>query len=62
MISIGFGLPDLVGSALSSVGLPVRPGLTALHVAAAGLAYIVSGLVLLFAASLITRLIYGSDK
>jgi hypothetical protein len=62
MISIGFGLPDIAGNALSKFGLPVRPGLTPLHVAAAGIAYLLSGFVLLFAAPLITRLVYGSRK
>jgi hypothetical protein len=60
--SIGFGLPDVTGSALSFFGLPVRPGLTALHVAAAGLAYLLPGLVILFAAPMIARLVYGSGE
>ncbi len=62
MISIGFGLPDIVGSLLSKVGLPLRPGLTALDVVAAGIAYLLPGLVLLIGAPLITRLVCGNGK
>jgi len=62
MISIGLGLPDLAESALSNFGLPLRPGVTALQVKGAGLAYLLPGLILLFAAPLIVRLVYGRGQ
>jgi hypothetical protein len=60
MISIGFGLPDVMGSLLSLFGLPVRPGLTALHVFTAGLAYLLPGFLILFTAPLVARAVCRS--
>jgi hypothetical protein len=61
MILIGYGVADVGASALMSFGLPAaRPELTGLHYATVAVGYLVPGLVILFAAPLITRIVYGS--
>ena len=60
MILIGYGVADLGASVLVSFGLPAaRPELTGLHYATVAVSYLSPGLVIQFAAPLLTRIVYG---
>ncbi len=60
MISIALGVPGLIGTALSLIGLPVRSGATPLQILAAACAYLISGLALLSLAGPIATGVCGS--
>jgi hypothetical protein len=57
----GYGICGALGGGLTAIGFQSSRYYSALDRVGAGLAYAVAGLVLLFAAEAITRLIYGRD-
>jgi hypothetical protein len=62
LLLVAGGLADGLGSLLASFGLRSSPYYTASNLAAAGSTYLAVGLVLILAADLITRLIYGRGE
>jgi len=59
---IAFGVSDAVGSLLTYLKFQTDRYYTAADRASAALAYLLSGLLILLAADLLTRVVYRADK
>ena len=56
------GMLDLFAIVLWMVHLPTRPGYTPLQVIAAAAVYLITGVIVILASNLFTRLIYGRGE